>query len=518
MNAQQQLLENMIQLAQQNNWTDLGIRADNLLTAKQGLFPQSPTVLIPDEVQQSSILTSFLQWFPKSSSAQTIKLISLSNADAQPSIGGISRLLLFLPSNYLIQQADLDQIQQAVLSRPLNSYAIVIGFTGEVANEWDLKDLDERIRRVFIRGVMGPGYMGRLADANCFIWADKPSQAALFIERYAEDEEKLNAWLTSASFPTQELVNYQLNRWLDDAQEKVAMSDSTGSSDYDEAIEINDLIVAINDVRTKVNRRLNESQSLVQGEITTSLRGAEQAARLSWTKLIADHQFNISVETATAELHRIIDQQLQNWHSKLAFNERLDEIIRQAMQPIESLDSHWNRINELLADQAPVVIYPEAFDIKLLQREELQNTARRSNESFADQPDMNTKYIRQTALTGVIIAGVYAALGLLPGVIAGGVTALGLHLRNRKDQKEAIQEEGIQAISRFFQDRIKELIRRLPDVFDPIEQHFNQCFKQLRKSLETKLETATKQQANGSGSLQDVQQKLDTYRRQLHQS
>ncbi len=516
MNAQQQLLENMSHLAQQNNWTDLSIRADDLLTAKQGLLPQSPTVLIPDEVQQSPVLTSFLQWLPKGSATQTIKPISLSNADAQASIGGVSRLALFLPSAYRIQQVDLDLIQPVVLNRPLNSYAIVIGIADEISSEWDLKDLEERIRRVFIRSVMGPSYMGRLADANCFIWSEDTSRSPLLLERCIEDEEKLNTWLISASFPAQELIDYQLNRWLDDAQKKISMSANTASPDYNEAVEINDLIVTINELRAKVNRRLNEAQSDVQREIMASLRNAEQAARLRWTTVIADHQFNLSVKTATTELHTILDQQLQEWHSRLAFNDRLDRIISDATDPIEFAD--WHRINELLAGQVPTVDYPEAFEMKFPQRDDLGNGQQQSTDPLSDQPDKNTKYLRQTALTGVVIAGVYAAIGLLPGVIAGGAVALGLHLRNQKDQRETINEAGLQVINRFFQERIQEINRRLPDVFDPIEDHFKQCFKELRKSLEAKLETAPQRQVNSSEAQQDIQKKLDDYRRQLQHS
>ena len=515
MNAQQQLLINMSHLAQQNNWTDLGIRADNLLTAKQGLLPQCPTVLIPDEAQQNPVVTSFLQWLPKGSATQTIKPVSLSNADAQASIGGVSRLALFLPSDYRIQQVDLDLIQSVVLNRPLNSYAVVIGIADEISSEWDLKDLEERIRRVFIRSVMGPSYMGRLADANCFLWSEDTSRSPLLLERCIEDEEKLNAWLTSASFPTQELIGYQLNRWLDDALEKVSMSDDIGSSDYDEAAEINDLIVTINEVRTKVSRRLNESQSDVQREIMASLRSAEQAARLRWTKEVADHQVNLSVKTATAELHKIIDDQLLEWYSKLAFNDRLDRIVSDATDPIEFAD--WHRINQLLADQTPVVDYPEAFEIKFAQRNDLGNGQQQPTNPLSDQSDKNTKYLRQTALTGVVIAGVYAAIGLLPGVIAGGALALGLHLSNRKDRRETINEAGLQAISRFFQERIQELSRKLPDVFDPIEDHFKHCFEELRTSLEVKLETLPERQLNGSETIQDVQKKLNDYRRQLQQ-
>jgi len=517
MNAQQQqqLLENMTHLAQQNNWTDLGIRADNLLTTKQGTLPQSPTVLIPDDVQQSPVLAPFLQWLSKGSSAQAIKPVSLNNADVQASTGGISQLVLFLPSNYRIQQADLDQIQQAILSRPLNSYAIVLGLAGEVDNEWDLKDLEERIRRVFIRGVMGPGYMGQLADANCFLWTDNSSRSPLLSERCAEDEEKLNAWLTSGSFPAQELINHQLNRWLDDAQEKVAMFENRVSPSYDKAIEINDLIILINEIRTKVSRRLSESQSDVQREIMASLRSAEQAARLRWTKVVTDHQVNLSVKTATIELHQILDDQLQEWRSKLAFNDRLDRIVSDATDPIKFTD--WHQINQLLADQTPAINYPEAFEIKFSQRDDFQNGKQQSADPLSDKPDKNTKYLRQTALTGVVIAGVYAAIGLLPGAIAGGAMALGLYLRNQKDQREAINEAGLQVISRFFQERIQELNRRLPDVFDPIEDHFKLCFKELRKSLEAKLETVPERQGNGSETLHAVQKKLDDYRRQLQQ-
>ncbi|GAB3280517.1 hypothetical protein GCM10027347_55700 [Larkinella harenae] len=500
--SQQQVLDSVAQIAQRMKWPDIGEQIRQLFHDEA-----EPALLVLTPASLDS--ADFGAWLAEMAISYRVDHFGGETAGRDARL--VSKVLVYLTPDYILQGEDMEFLRATVLWRPLTTYAIVFGNTQAIDDDLELHNLDERMQRLFSRSAYPFNTSLNPLDFGCYLWG--PAERRPFLaERVKADQASLKHWLHLAESGSQnELRKAQVSNLLHMAEERLELVTLHSSPQAQSTVELSESIQEINDLRVRVMRRMDETRLNTVRELTNTLYRLEERLKTEW------HHEAYTTRDAKGNLDALLHRGLKEWNDSIRLNARIDQLIKDLLEPIESTD--WDLVNKWLGGKTGP--YPQAFDLtnseSNLLREWVKSSSQGPSSSSTQSDALPSGRLQRILIAGIVVTGVgLISRAILPTIFAGGLASAALEWNERRISENNRTAIGTKYIEESIRRQINEVNRRMPEIFEPLEEHFNTEFKRLRQGLEAELERQRFAHETASDAeMQFIQTQLSEMRQQL---
>jgi hypothetical protein len=409
-----QVVRDVRDLADRRGWKAVEELADRILSCQTG----HPVLVVSGNGVDS---TAFRQWMEQVTATTEIAATGIAEIGTRWFEAHFAeKLVAVFDCRRVLEAGDVNLIVEHVLSRPLDTIAIVFLHAERLESAEELDLMERASWRVLIPGPQRDWQHQDLSAYRCYLWnASVPGE--FLRERCRHDREALAAILQHplGDLDRESLDRERVIRLVDFAQENVAVprAHTRGATNRPRAVENQ-----IAGLRGKIGRRLDAEAAGLGRETTASLVKLEQSLlRSVGEPLVKDGlpRLDSSPEFRTV-LERRLDQIIVSWRKELEaeLNRRTREIASQMQEMLREVD--WASIYGMAG--APQPPSPHGLTISAASAPALTSLA----------PGVREPWKAVTATAAAITALSLLSLSAAPVLIGGGILTTGILQRARK--------------------------------------------------------------------------------------
>jgi hypothetical protein len=399
-----------------------------------------------------------------------------------------NKVIAILPCNDLLGFETLEAIERLLLTRPANSYAIVLA--GAVAAIRDSEELDfvERSAwRLFVPEAKAPWAGQCLADSAIFLW-DNADTDGLLGQRLQKDAEALRAVLLSTA-NTEALDRWRFGRLLDRIEATVEERLEKPQSSPDGArLRLENVLEQIDTLEKSLKKRVIVDRDHTKRRLTASLQALEQRLRDGWRREAESLSGTRDVSELTKRLVDYNATQTEGWLVRL--RTELEAEQKDSMEEMTFLYSglDWEIVNRGVLGSAGLAKYPDRIVAAMRERLNLERGSvfgeAEAPIPLADGVSFRTRFA--TACIGAV-AGCLIG-GPLGGAVFGGLSIIFASHSSRSAITEAMRAAGTQWLHQNIEQAHREAEQWTVRFARSIEGTLDSEFRILRERIADILE------------------------------
>jgi hypothetical protein len=477
-------------LATQRHWADVQELGEQLRAA-----PPSPVLLA---VASGVEAAGTARWVAEAAPGAAPPVQPLET------LGGLAalraeKLLAVFTCGALLEAPAVDAVKRLLFSRPASSYAVVLAGAEEITNPAELDFVESGAWRLLVPHPAHAQWAGQdLLAHRCHFWA--AAEGADFLRpRLRRDQEALATWLRSTG--TDNGMDRRRVAALLDLAEAHTRDRGTATDAALRSQRIAHARDAVADLRRRLLPRLDAAASLVEQELTTSLRSLGQDMAHELPGLL--DRGAPTAEELPELVGCFVRDTLHEWSREAAamWGSRHREVLGDLEGMLHGID--WALVNECAAGQRAGRTYPEAFfqgvDAGLPPAVEVPG-----NGGPGEGPprrDRDLVSLLPTALASAAVMAVMHVAGMQTAVAAagGGVAAVASeilgHFRRGRDSRQdqldygraqihAVVGRAVEGVGVRTRQAAGALRERLAGEIEAVEKLLDRALRESRQPAE----------------------------------
>lgn len=506
-----EVLESIRSLAVQREWGPVANLASELLSTAS-----APTILVacPHDVD-GTVFKEWLSGVGPNLEALLVPLEDLAN-DPLPALKA-DRALAFFDCGHLLDAGAIEAINNAFFSRPVASYAIVMGGAEQLESEEDLNLISRNAWRLLVPEPKADWAGQDLLEQQCFLWSSESSKGVLS-DRLEHDREALLTWLQSQPEQIEEMARQRTIYLIDFADDRISQSRTPEPATDNHRREIVKARETLAEVRRRLTRRLDADASSSERQLTASLQTLENHL-LDGLRPYLQQRLPSTSTYFEPELQRLLTAYIGDssaqWQHEIGevLSQRGRDILSDTETLLRSVD--WDLINDVVAQSGKTQTYPEAllaaaaFGPGVIPLSEGQ--AQKSEGSSSAQTEAFATAVK-AAGAGALLTASWAVFGLIPAGVVGVILGALFVGRHRKHNLQKCELYGQSVIRGVIRAAVSNAHEQTHHALAPLRESLFGGLRELESTLDDAL---TKELPNVAGPSSSDREVLDGYRHQV---